>query len=409
MTTPTPPGSSTRLERVGDLGRQPLLHLQPAGEHVDDPRDLAETEDAAVGEIRDVRLAEEGQQVVLAEAVDLDVPHHDHLRVRLLEDGAVDELVELLVVAAEEIAKAPGARAAACAGARSRSGSSPTSARSEWTSGSSGSEPACMRGHAAIMTGARPRGAGGAPLCSARFRADATRSAGARSKQRRKRPRKPSSNGLSTIPRPRAGGGGHERVRARINPVQRTPAGPQHPPDHDVVDVHVSARHRVLHAARDAGSRSAATPRERRPGPPIGGPGWRLRTSSPRPSASRCWPRAPSRSTSPTSSQSFGCRSRIKVSAAELDCRSETVIDTFPKSASTPPIDENALSPSPLIGVSRAPHCLVGIDVALIRRRHQCQDAHGESGRPVGARVVARVDLVAERVLLLGDGERFGR
>ena len=40
MTTPTPRGCERLLDRLGDLDRQPLLHLQPAREHVDEPRQL---------------------------------------------------------------------------------------------------------------------------------------------------------------------------------------------------------------------------------------------------------------------------------------------------------------------------------------------------------------------------------
>src|SRR6202140_4775252 len=47
-------------------------------------------------------LAVEGQQVVLAEAVHLDVLHYHHLLVRLFKDGAVDHLGDVEVVSAEQ-------------------------------------------------------------------------------------------------------------------------------------------------------------------------------------------------------------------------------------------------------------------------------------------------------------------
>ena len=78
ITTPTPRGIEHVLDRLRDLLGEPLLHLEPAREHLDDARQLREPDDAPVGDVRDVRLAEEGQQVVLAERVQLDVAHHHH-------------------------------------------------------------------------------------------------------------------------------------------------------------------------------------------------------------------------------------------------------------------------------------------------------------------------------------------
>ena len=65
-------------DRVGDLVGEPLLHLEPAGEDVHDAGHLGEAEDLAVGDVGDVGPAEERQQVVLAQRVELDVAHHDH-------------------------------------------------------------------------------------------------------------------------------------------------------------------------------------------------------------------------------------------------------------------------------------------------------------------------------------------
>ena len=51
-------------DRVGDLGREPFLHLRPLREAVDEPRDLRQAGDAAVvaGDVRDVRAAVERQR-----------------------------------------------------------------------------------------------------------------------------------------------------------------------------------------------------------------------------------------------------------------------------------------------------------------------------------------------------------
>ena len=46
-------GLERPLDRVGDLGREPLLHLWTLREHVDDPGDLRQAGDAAVL-VRDV-------------------------------------------------------------------------------------------------------------------------------------------------------------------------------------------------------------------------------------------------------------------------------------------------------------------------------------------------------------------
>ena len=79
ITTPTPRGLDHLLDRLGDLDGEPLLHLQPAREHVHEARDLREADDLAVGEVGHVGLAEERQQVVLAHREDVDVLDDHHL------------------------------------------------------------------------------------------------------------------------------------------------------------------------------------------------------------------------------------------------------------------------------------------------------------------------------------------
>src|SRR3954471_10956864 len=46
-------------DRVGDLAREPLLHLQAAAEYVDDPWNLAEPDHPVARQVRDVAFAEE--------------------------------------------------------------------------------------------------------------------------------------------------------------------------------------------------------------------------------------------------------------------------------------------------------------------------------------------------------------
>ena len=88
-TTITPRGFSTDSKRVGDLGGQPLLHLRAAGVEVDQPGELGQPGDLAVvvGDVTDVRLAVEADQVVLADGVQRDVLDQHHLVVALVEDG----------------------------------------------------------------------------------------------------------------------------------------------------------------------------------------------------------------------------------------------------------------------------------------------------------------------------------
>jgi hypothetical protein len=49
MKTPARFGSKVRTQPVGDLLGQPLLHLRPTREMLDDTRQLGQPEDAAAG------------------------------------------------------------------------------------------------------------------------------------------------------------------------------------------------------------------------------------------------------------------------------------------------------------------------------------------------------------------------
>ena len=90
------------LDRVGDLVRQALLHLQPAGVHLDHARELGQADDPAVWHVRHVRAAEEGQQVVLAQAVEVDVLDDHHLAVVDRKQRIVQDAVDVGVVAARK-------------------------------------------------------------------------------------------------------------------------------------------------------------------------------------------------------------------------------------------------------------------------------------------------------------------
>src|SRR6266536_198271 len=91
-------------QQVGDLGGEPLLHLRTAGEDVDKSRQLGQPGDPAVvaGDVADVRDAVERQQVMLAEAEDLDVAHQ-HQLVVVGDEGGGQHLGRLDPQAGEEL------------------------------------------------------------------------------------------------------------------------------------------------------------------------------------------------------------------------------------------------------------------------------------------------------------------
>ena len=68
-----------RLDGIGDLGRHGLLRLQALGEDLHHAGDLGDADDAAVGQVGDVRHAQERRHVVLAVALDADVAQHDEI------------------------------------------------------------------------------------------------------------------------------------------------------------------------------------------------------------------------------------------------------------------------------------------------------------------------------------------
>src|SRR5439155_1479846 len=62
-------GDAPRLERfvqrIRDLGRESLLHLQPPAVHLDEPRDLREADDLLARHVRDVGLAKKWDHMML--------------------------------------------------------------------------------------------------------------------------------------------------------------------------------------------------------------------------------------------------------------------------------------------------------------------------------------------------------
>ena len=95
-------------QRVGDLGGQPLLHLRPLGEDVDQPGQLGQAGDLAalVGDVADVGDPGERHQVVLAHRPELDVADEHHLVVPDVE-GRGEHLLRRLVQADRQLGVRP--------------------------------------------------------------------------------------------------------------------------------------------------------------------------------------------------------------------------------------------------------------------------------------------------------------
>src|SRR5207249_1426066 len=89
-------------QRVRHLVGEALLDLEPACEHLDDAWNLREADQAAVGQVRDVRPPEERQQVVLAQRVDLDVADAHQVLMPLAVQRVPDDVGHRHVVAARE-------------------------------------------------------------------------------------------------------------------------------------------------------------------------------------------------------------------------------------------------------------------------------------------------------------------
>ena len=80
----------------------PLLHLQATREDVDQPRHLAQADHFVAGNVGDVALAEERQHVMLAQAVEVDVPDDHHLVILDAEQRPVQHRVDISLVPARQ-------------------------------------------------------------------------------------------------------------------------------------------------------------------------------------------------------------------------------------------------------------------------------------------------------------------
>ena len=74
------------------------MDLQPPAEDFHQPRDLTESDNALVGNIGDVAFAVERQEMVFAQAEEVDIPDHHHLVIFDREQSAVQDLVHIFEI-----------------------------------------------------------------------------------------------------------------------------------------------------------------------------------------------------------------------------------------------------------------------------------------------------------------------
>src|SRR5262245_7974340 len=82
-------------DRLGDLIGHPFLDLEPPRKDVDQTRNLAETDDSFTRDVRDVALAEKGEEMMLTERVEIDVLDDHHLVVIDGEQCVVEDIVDV--------------------------------------------------------------------------------------------------------------------------------------------------------------------------------------------------------------------------------------------------------------------------------------------------------------------------
>ena len=86
------------LNTIADLHGQTLLHLQSTRKTLHHAGNLRQSGDRSIGDIGHVRLTEEGQNVVLAHRVELDVLDQHHMSIVLAEECRLNDLLGILVV-----------------------------------------------------------------------------------------------------------------------------------------------------------------------------------------------------------------------------------------------------------------------------------------------------------------------
>jgi hypothetical protein len=88
--------------RFRDLIGEAFLHLQAAGEDVDQARNLAQADYTPLRNIGDVTLPEKRQQMMLAKTVEVDVFDDHHLVIIDAEERIVEDGVDICGIAARQ-------------------------------------------------------------------------------------------------------------------------------------------------------------------------------------------------------------------------------------------------------------------------------------------------------------------
>jgi hypothetical protein len=76
----------TILDEIGDRLSQTLLNLRTSGDFLNDPRQLAQSNDFATGQVGNVGSARERQQVMLTHAAKRDVANQNDFVIVFVED-----------------------------------------------------------------------------------------------------------------------------------------------------------------------------------------------------------------------------------------------------------------------------------------------------------------------------------
>ena len=103
-----PLGLEHGADGAGDLGRHPLLELQPPGIGLDQARQLADADHPLVGKIGDMGLADDRRQMMLAVGLEADVAQHHHLVIAVgLLEGAREDQHRVVPIAREVLLIGP--------------------------------------------------------------------------------------------------------------------------------------------------------------------------------------------------------------------------------------------------------------------------------------------------------------
>src|SRR6185295_15315098 len=92
------------VDRRDHLRREVLLRLKAARIHVDHARDLRQSNNAFVREVREVRTTDDRKHVVLTVRVERDVTNQDEIiEMTDLAEGAIQHVLRALLITREEI------------------------------------------------------------------------------------------------------------------------------------------------------------------------------------------------------------------------------------------------------------------------------------------------------------------